>query len=1192
MNKQIRCVVPFPDKQAAGRRFQAPNRIVCGLLALELTASLALCSDVHLINPSSEPMGVPAVASARALGDVKDGTYAVSGSNGPLSADVFGGRVYLFAPLKAMSAAKLGFDGKASSAKLLCVAADPGKPVEVETEAGIYRIGTDSIEIESKGRKIRFSSASFKPEVVFKGANMVVVAGADKTGKQQIEIYRSGIARFTGFKGFAFTADEPLLSSQARKLELGVAKTSNGQPLTFAEDWWRIAGKDKTLGTGVFPACGTTAKGKDNAIAFDGGSPSVWVAPVSSDREAWSARAQTQPALIASGEENGAFHSEVELAGKSAKLTIIDRNANHLPDMDGDLWLWGDDAKPVLALAFSQSPDKDSGKRLCIFKTGAADLSKSVLDENPADASKPAPEGKSLLKPEVIVEDWNKDGIFLHGGLVFGGFLGADRYSKDGVKWSQAWDLDGDTFCDVFEDAPGHYLFNFKQEMISQFGLELDPLAATAAIRQIKGYGIQEHCSIFSKSCDPSGRMFKGAVQAFEEHFFADIKPEENPAVWKNGAAFFYYVIGGGDVNRMTMGRLGGSKALRDWNIELDPVPPANSEADWKVVTLKDKAGHELKLNTISVPDGWNGAKADVKQYYQGWYDTVDGKYKTNSLYACFSPPGAICPSSEGMYGGSLTTQERIEVDEKGGTFTLYYSPLMGALHLKGADFGAYAIPAGTPDFFLDINRYYHREAHTGAQRFVGAQPTVTWHQREAKRLIGPVFLGYSDEDGDGFFDRYIYDMDNDGIYDRILSYDAKAGVVSLTDKNFTATWPQRIAFEEVKYVPEKYDQISALYQKGTGQPPLVASMSIGSSGTPVNLITSPFYKEVIPPFFDTFGKEWQTVVASDSYHCGTLDPWLDFGPDGVTRIGSMFAKRGIVQKTLDAKWTDHSLKGVDVLLIPYLSRTPSADEIKALKRWIENGGVCILSTIEDNASWMRFAAVGKEMGFKPSEEFLSKRTPINMWKGLGGIGPQAKASETRMPAPWNEVKHFEDPMKAGLLEGFDYLSFVGFPLEDLREGLKPVLGYDGKILMALAEIGKGRLLVSGVDLWTNRYIWHHEFFEGGSKNDRLVDRLVGLATAGLPVLSVSEMNYSPEKITIKVAGKGGPLKFSRRYDALSTDLACIGNRAELAKKKFALARASVNGAPVAILEIGTLEEIQLPPGESTVEISYEEIKP
>ena len=69
-------------------------------------------------------------------------------------------------------------------------------------------------------------------------------------------------------------------------------------------------------------------------------------------------------------------------------------------------------------------------------------------------------------------------------------------------------------------------------------------------------------------------------------------------------------------------------------------------------------------------------------------------------------------------------------------------------------------------------------------------------------------------------------------------------------------------------------------------------------------------------------------------------------------------------------------------------------------------------------------------------------------------------------------------------------------------------------------------------------------------------------------------------------------MKFSRRYDALSTDLACIGNRTELAKKKFVLAGAAVNGSPVEIKEIGTLEEILLPAGESTIEISYQEIKP
>ena len=1157
-------------------------------MALQLTLGLCAGAELHVVNPSSEPMGIPATAPAAAVGGAKDGTYSVSGSDKPLSADVFGGKIHLLAPVKPMSSVKLGFDGKADASRMKVVS-ESGKPVQVETDSCTYRIGADFVEIESKGKAIRFSIGALQPAVLFQGANLVVIGGADKA--QTLVIYRSGIAKLTGFKDLKFSSDEALSSVQARKVDYGVSKPANGQPLVFSEDWWRVAGGSKTLGVAVFPDCGTTAQGKDNAIALGGGA--AWVAPADNDRDAWSTRIKTQPQILAIPDGKGAFLADIEVAGQSAKLKILDRNGNKLADMDGDLWLWDNPKSglPALALAFSAPLDKDSGRRLTIFKTEGVDLSKVVLNENPVDTSQVLPEGKSFLKPEIIVEDWNKDGIFFQGSLVFGGFLGADRYSKDGLKWAKAWDLNGDLLGDVFEIQPGHYLFNFKQDIYSLLGLMIDPLKASVAISTYTGYEIQMHTSMFSKSTDTAGRTFKGAFQAFEEHFFVDISPDENPKLWKNGAAFFYYANGGGNVNRMTMGRLDGSKALRSWNIEMDPVP-VDEEVNWNMVTLKDVSGHELKLHTISLPGNWKGAKAGPREFYKGWYDMVEGKYKTTALYCCFSPQGLGMASSEGMYGGALTTDERIEVDEKGGTYEIYYSPLMGGLHLKGADFGAYAIPTKTPDFWMDVNRYYHREAHLGNSRFVGAIPAVIWRQREAKRLIGPVFLSYSDEDGDGHFDTYIYDIDNDGIYDRILKYDDKAGIVTFTDRDFTATWPQKIAFEDVKYLPEKYDEVSALYQKGLGQAPMVASLSFGSSGTPVNLVTKPFYKEVIPPFFDTFGKGWQTVVASDSYHCGNSDPWLDFGPDGVTRIGSMFAKRGIVQKTLDAKWTDDSLKGVDVLLLPYLSRTPSADEIKALKRWVENGGICILSTIEDKASWMRFAAVGKEMGFKPSEEFLSKRTPINMWKGLGGTGGNAKAAETRTPGPWNEVKHFEDPMKAGILDKFDYLSFTGYALEDLKDGLKPLLGYDGKTLMALATIGKGKLLVSGADLWTNRYIWHHEFYEGGAKNDQLVERIVGLVTASLPVVKVSEMNYSPEKITIKVSGKGGPMKFSRRYDALSTDLACIGNRTELAKKKFVLAGAAVNGSPVEIKEIGTLEEILLPAGESTIEISYQEIKP
>ncbi len=1181
---------PSPAKsQISDFRLQISNPLRrplawCVLLALWPLAAFSAAPEFFFLNPTSEPSGVPARMASASLG-VDDGSYALQGAKGAV--DVAGGQAVILAEAGPMSAVKCAVGPAAPP-----LAIKEGDVLEIKTAACIYRIGPGYLEASAGPKSARLAlGKGFLPVVSRRGAASAVIGSAEKGSAQRIEVCATGLVRLEGFKALAFEGTDGARPIQSRKMELGVSKPAGGQALVFPEDWMRFDGGAKTLGLGVFPDYGSTLKAKEASLTLDGGTLSAWVAPASNDDEARRLRARTQPALALVKADAETFSGQCEAGGKSAHLVVRDRNRNGIPDTEGDLWLWSADAqaKPGLALAFSKSPDASSGTRLCIFKTGGTDLAKTMLDENPAARAAP-PAGQTALKPEIIVEDWNRDGTFVSGGVIFGGFLGADRISKDGTQWAQCWDLNGDKYCDVFEYSPGHYIFNFKQEIPSLIGLEFDPLAGAAAIRITKGYSIQEHASMFSKSCDPAGRTFKGAVQAFEEHFFADMKPGESP-LWKNGAAFFYYLIGGGDVNRLSMGRLDGSSALRDWDIEFDPVPEPGSAAEWNIASLKDAAGHELKLHTISVPEDWKGGKADIKQFYKGWYDMADGKYKTKALYACFAPPGSVCPSSEGMYGGALTTQERIEVDERGGTYVLYYSPLLGGLHLKGADFGAYAVPAGTPDFFLDVNRYYHREAHTGETRFVGAQPVVTWRQREAKRLIGPVFLSYSDEDGDGFFDRYIYDIDNDGIYERILSYDAKAGVVSLTDKNFTAAWPQTFAFDEVRYLPENYDAVSALYKKGTGQPPLVASMQIGSSGTPVNLVTSPYYKETIPPFFNAFGREWRTVVAADKVHGGALDPWVDFGPSGVSRIGSMFAKRCIVQESLDRPWSDESLADIDVLLVPSLALTPSEDEVKALKRWMENGGVAILSTVEDEAARTRFAATGKMLGFQPAATALDKRTPIYMWKGLGGIGPQARAAETRTPAPWNEVKHFEDPQKRGLLDGFEYLSFSGYPLENLGEGLKPLLGYDGKTLMASAPVGKGLLVVSGVDLWTNRYIWHHEFYEGGTQNDQLVDRLVGFAAAPLPLLKVSAITCTPEKISIKVFGKGGTLKFSRRYDAMSTDLACIGNRTELAKKRFALAGASVNSTPAKITEVGTLEEIQLPPGESTVEISYAEIQ-
>ena len=1148
-------------------------------------------TEFFVINPSSKSMGIPATSPSAAFGNLKNGSYSLAGTAPPPAAvDVFGNKLYCLPPAEAMSSTKWVFVGKPAAADVfLKVTADTGKPIEVQTENCTYRVSKDFVEMVSHGKTSRFSIDAFTPKLVFKGVNIAVIGGSAGASKEHIEIYRTGIAKISGCKDLKFDSSTPLRSIQARKADYGVSQAADSRPLAFPEDWWRIEETPNTLGVVVCPDYGTIGEGKGNSIALQGSSVSAWVAPADNDKEAWSVRVKTHPCMIARSDGEGGFHGAIDVAGQSANLKIIDRNSNKIPDMDGDLWLWSTQkvGKPLLALAYSQSPDASSGKRVCIFKTDKQDLTKSVLDETPADISKIPPDGKTLLKPKVIIEDWNNDGIFLRGSLVFGGFLGADRYSKDGEKWITAYDLNGDNLGDVFEVAKGHYIFNFQQDIVSLLDVSLDPIRASVGVSEYEGYEMQKRASMFSKTTDIAGRTFKGAIQAFEEHFFVNVRPEENPKVWKNGASFFYYANGGGNVNRMTMGRLDGSKELRSWNIEMDPVP-VDEEVNWNIVSLKDAAGHELKLHTISVPQSWDGTKQGFRGFYQGWYSMVEGKYRTTQLFACFASQGTNFPFPEGMYGGAFTTDGRIEVDEHGGTYDLYFSPLMNALHLKGAGFGTYAVPADTPDFWLDINRYYHREAQLGNHRFVGAQPGLLWRQHEAKRLIGTVFLSYSDEDGDGRMDNYIYDIDNDGIYDRMLRYNDKSGVISLTDKYFTAAWPLKVKFIDVKYLPEKYDEISALYQRGLGRAPMVASLSIGSSGTPVNIVTKPFYKEEIPPFFVTFGRRWQTVVASDMYHCGGIDPWTDFGPGGISRIGSMFAKRGIVQKALTSTWTDESLKSIDVLLLPTLTLTPSEMEIQALKRWIENGGICIASTVEAYPAWMRFAALGSILGFTPGNDFLQMRTPLHMTKGLGGIRPEARASETRTPGPWNQIKHFTDPLNLGLLAGFDYLSFTGYSLDTLTNGLQPLLCYDEKPLMALANIGKGKLLVSGIDLWTNRYIWHHEFYEGGAKNDRLVERIVSHLADALPTIEVSEMKCTPEKITMHISGKGGPMRFSRSYDLLSDDLPLIGDRAAIAKKgKFSLDSAAVNGQLVPIMEVGSLEEIPLPAGNSTVEITY-----
>lgn len=1170
------------------------------LLAFLTVAVPAGAGPLWLVQAASETQGVSAVVSADALGLAADRPVAVTDAAGTTWwADPLDGRFHLLIDAPPMSVTRLQAVDRAAppEAFLSCRAAAGSETVQ--TDLGDVTVGADgriALGSGADAQAFRIKAADLKP--VYRG--VALVQFKDVRGVN-VTVYRTGVVQIEGVN--RLEAIDPGTIVQARKAAYGIAQPANGKPLKYPEDWCLVG--DSVSRVAVMPGVGTEARVNGDKLDLKGAKPIVLLAPAGDEAAAWSARFRTYAPMVLNADPGGDLSGTLFLGTKAVAVRVKDRNANGEPDFEEDLWMTDADAdgRPEIGWAFSASPEPDAGTRLALFALKGVDPDRAELNERPlaqggaeqaglamigaAEQRAAAASTSSMTKAACFLEDWNRDGLLMRGGLFHGGFLASDRLSKDAADWAYAWDLNADGFCEVFQSKVTQYYFNFMRDFVSLFGLDVDPAGGTVKMRKQTGYDLQKEASLFSKSCVP-GRFYQGAPQGFEEHFFIDVPRERFPKRFTNGATFFYYANGGGRINRMTMGRLHGQGGLRAWEIELDPEAASNEDVEWNVVTWRDPWGHELKLNTISVRPDWKGEGLDPVHILRGWHDTVSGVYSSKALYAAFNPGGSQSGSSEGMYGGGLTTQERVEVDEDGATFTVYYSPLMGDLHLKGADFGSYAVPSRTAEFWLDIPRFHHREAHTGPERFPGAPPLLRYRAREAKRLEGPVYLDYADTDRDGYFDSYLYDQENDGLYDRVVRYDASNRVVTVEEAGRLVAWPENVAFKETTYVPENYDKVGDIYRMGLTLPPLVARVSLGSSGIPTIMQTVPFDRENVPPFFVSLDPAWALRAAVGlTDGAGGRNPWTDFGPDGLSRLGTLMTRAGFAQDLRPQPWGEASLAQTDLLILTALARTPDDDEVGALRRWVERGGRLLLDCPDDPAQRIRFNALGKQLGFALGEAPIDKRSPVYRWASLGSINKAGtRAAIHRRAAPWNAAALFGDPEGMGLLDGLKNLSFIGYPLAMLEPAYRPLLTYEGLNLAALGRLGEGRVLVTGIGAFRNRRLGHHEHFEPEVQNDVLIERMLGVLADGLPVAGVEAIDVRPDGATVRVSGRGGPLRFPRRHEARHPDHLKRPNQAWV-PEGYALEGVTLDGQPVALTEWRVLHQVDVPPGEHTLEIRY-----
>lgn len=964
-----------------------------------------------------------------------------------------------------------------------------------------------------------------------------------------------------------------------------------GDALTPGEDWVFIGSRRQMEpdGPGLYLWCkkGKVTFSSDEMTLAPGAVVGFLRAPFSIN-----AYIPHTPILLRPGKMAGTWEGAMD----ACRVSVLDRNGNGAADFDADLW-W-------------VHPREGQGRGLLYaFHPGASGRAEYLWivapPENYQISSNIVVQGRVVINQQDLTRmefrektftvgkqtdkcagvrhlagfwDWNASGRFLCGHLFAGGHVPEGLVIPEQDRKAFAvLDLDGNGDADVMwwpsgGADQGASRFDFRGRQGAWAKIRFEPAAGRCVYGHVKTADPMAFGSEFRKTLE-ANRYYQGAAKGFEEHFAyrIDQVDETGEGFIRSPAAMLFLKSTYGNIDRLTMGALGKSSPEMTWNIELDPQEESQEQPPtFRICTFRDPGGRFVSMTSSFLPQTWDGRPLSFKRQASRavdilpdtpWQHVSKGDYfKLRGLGACFTPEGHHYGCNEGMYGGTI--MERIERDVDGATFVLYYSSLMGDLHLKGADIGYYAIPFNWKRAIYNDRDTWHWRSGLESEdpEFLGTEGVFS--TLEGKRYIGPVWLYYQDLDGDGYFDTYLYDMENDGLYDRAAWYQAASSNIVFLDGGRFASWPEKATIIDVPYQIESYDRIEELYIKGYDVDPLPVRCHLGSSGMPVEMRRyregsngSPM-AETPRDLFVTAESEWSPRVMVDTYHGepekGT---WIDSGPDGLARLGTLFLQYQVVPGMWNQTWDGGKLQDVDVLIISRLRRLPDTRELVALLDWVDRGGTLLLLPPPEEEDRLWFAFLGEKLGFEIGGKRVENQT--TRWRmPTSGTFESGRILQNRLPAPGNRVEHYRTSEPA-FLEGLKYICFRGYPLT-VREGFALLLSYRDVPLVACRPIGKGRVVVSATDLAANRYLIHPEYLETAVDNKRLMERFVQWVVKPVSRFEAIWEHAGNDGWTCRVAGKGGTLSLPRL--PLGWQL-------------------TVDGSPAVVQPHGIVSRLQLPEG-------------
>jgi len=206
---------------------------------------------------------------------------------------------------------------------------------------------------------------------------------------------------------------------------------------------------------------------------------------------------------------------------------------------------------------------------------------------------------------------------------------------------------------------------------------------------------------------------------------------------------------------------------------------------------------------------------------------------------------------------------------------------------------------------------------------------------------------------------------------------------------------------------------------------------------------------------------------------------WTDTENSGYSQWGELFKKKGATLSTLETAATSKNLANLDVYIIvdpdtTTESKSPNyilADDIKAIKKWVEKGGVLVLMAND-----------------APNCEF----THLNQLATEFGIYFNHVSLRPVLQRKW-DMGAFTSFPDHPIFKGVSKIYMKEISSFQLKSPAKPILTENGIVFMAESKVGKGLVVAIG-DPWIyNEYIDHKMLpvdFENLKAAENLTDYL------------------------------------------------------------------------------------------------------